>query len=203
MAKDSTGILLLLGGAGVAYWGYTQGWFASFGLTPAGTAAAPATNPTPNATITAAQAAAVLAAAQAAAAAASASAPPPALGTTVTSATDVLKQIGAQDPFVIPDAATAAAIGAPPSNYGAVTTTDKGVVFLRPDVYSAVQNLISGRLAKIAAANAAGTPVAATSIQNATNVTLADIQSTMSLQGLSGLGAWELNRHLATRGYYA
>ena len=34
MAKDSTGLILLAGGAAVAYYGYTQGWFASWGLSP-------------------------------------------------------------------------------------------------------------------------------------------------------------------------
>jgi pyruvate/2-oxoglutarate dehydrogenase complex dihydrolipoamide acyltransferase (E2) component len=48
MAKDSSSIILLVGGAAVAYYGYTQGWFASFGFAPTVAAAtASLTAPTP------------------------------------------------------------------------------------------------------------------------------------------------------------
>lgn len=47
MAKDSSGLILLGVGAGIAYWGYTQGWFASWGLSPTAVAATPAPAPTP------------------------------------------------------------------------------------------------------------------------------------------------------------
>lgn len=47
MAKDNSTLILLAGGAAVAYYGYTRGWFASFGLTPAASVSpsAPATTP--------------------------------------------------------------------------------------------------------------------------------------------------------------
>jgi hypothetical protein len=46
MAKDSGTTILLLGGLGVAVYGYFQGWFASFGLAPAAAAAPVTTTPT-------------------------------------------------------------------------------------------------------------------------------------------------------------
>jgi hypothetical protein len=47
MAKDSGSTILILGGLGVAVYGYFQGWFSAFGLAPATTAtAAPATTTT-------------------------------------------------------------------------------------------------------------------------------------------------------------
>lgn len=44
MAKDSMTPILLLGGAGLAYWGYTQGWFSSL----FGASAAPASSGAPS-----------------------------------------------------------------------------------------------------------------------------------------------------------
>ena len=46
MAKDSMTPILLLGGAGLAYWGYTQGWFSSlFGAAAAVPASSGASSP--------------------------------------------------------------------------------------------------------------------------------------------------------------
>lgn len=171
MAKGSSNTILLLGAAGVAVYGYTQGWFntilASFG----GAAAAPAIAAKPAAAVT----------------------PVPPLGTTVTNAADALRQVAANDAYVLPDAATFVSFqGALPGGYNTVTTTDKGQILLRPDVYAAVSGVLSNRVKRAADAGAS-----ATSIQNAGQTTLAEIQTMMSTQGLSGLGG--LQRHMLTR----
>lgn len=172
MAKDSTGTILLLGGLGVAVYGYMNGWFNSFlgGTSTVLAAATPATPTTP---------------------ATPAARPVPVLGTTVTNSTDALAQISANDPYVIPDAATFASMQTVlPSGWASVQTTDKGGVFLRPDVYGAVQSVIQGRLAR-----AAGAPV--TSLQTAALTNLGEIQRAMTNQGLSGLG--DFRRHMYAR----
>jgi hypothetical protein len=175
MAKDSTGTILLLGGVGALAYGYYAGWFAQFGLGPiASPAAVPASTP----------------------AASTVPAPVPALGTVVHTTADALAQIKANDAFILPDAATFAALSGATS-YQPITTTDNGQILLRPDVNSAVQSVISGRVAR------ASTEGAATqSIQNAGQVTLAQIQQMMTNSGLSGLG--DFARHMFTRtGRYA
>lgn len=189
MAKDSGGTILLLGGLGVAVWGYFQGWFASFGFAPgavgfdntaAGRAAAAAAGPGSTSS--------------AVSGGGTAAAGPPALGTHNVNAAQALQQVAANDAFILPDPATFAQLqAAPPSNYGFIQTTDAGGVFLRPDVYSAVQTLIQARVAKASQAGAA-----ASSLQAAGQVSLSDIQQMMTNQGLTGLG--DYNRHLMTRG---
>jgi len=188
MAKDSTTTILLLGAVGVGVWGYFQGWFAQWGLAPAASGA-----------LTAAQKAALAAAAAAQGAAAGtttaapAVTPVPALGTTVTNANDVLRQVAANDAYILPDAATFAEFqGALPGGYQTVTTSDKGQILLRPDVYAAVQTLIANNVSRASAAGAS-----AQSIQNASQVSLANIQQTMSTAGLSGLGDYQ--RHVFSR----
>jgi len=173
MAKGSSNTILLLGAAGVAVYGYMQGWFDSI-LSSFGGGVAP-----------------VLAANKPAAAPAVTPVPP--LGTTVTNAADALRQVAANDAFVIPDAATFVSFqGALPGGYNTVTTTDKGQILLRPDVYAAVSNVLSNRVKRAASAGAS-----ATSIQNAGQTTLAEIQTMMSTQGLSGWN--DFQRHIAVR----
>lgn len=175
MAKDSTTTLLMLGAIGAAgYWAYSNGYFASFGLAPAGAAPTPA--PTGGGTP-----------------AASAPPPVPPLGTTVTSAAQVLQQVAANDAFVIPDATTFGLFqGAVPGGYGPITTTDRGQILLRPDVLAAVNTAITNRIQKATSAGAS-----AQSIQNAGLVSLADIQQMMTNAGLSGYQ--DIRRHMFTR----
>lgn len=187
MAKDSTGTFLLIGAAGLAYYGYTQGWFSSlFGTSTAGST-----------TLTAAQLAAIQAAAGSLNPPPTASATPPpevpALGTTVTNANQALQQVAANDAYILPDAGTFATLQtALPAGYNVAQTTDKGGILLRSDVYNALQTLIGNRVSKASAAGAS-----LNSLQNASNVTLNDIQTMMSTQGLSGLG--DYRRHLYSR----
>jgi hypothetical protein len=172
MAKDSGTILLLGGAAALAYFGYTNGWFSS--LFPA-TAAAPPPPPPPSGPPP--------------------PAPIPALGTTVTNANDALAQVAANDAFILPDAATFTTLqSALPSGYQVIQTTDHGGVLLRPDVYAAVQKLITNRVTR---ATSQGASTA--SIQAAGNITLGEIQSTMTSAGLTGLGDYRW--YLGMRGY--
>ena len=187
MAKDSTGTILLLGAAGLAFYGYTQGWFnallVSLGMPiPAGTI-----NPNgptiidtvTGKTLTPAQQAALTAAAAAQTGSAATPAPTvPALGTTVTSAAQVAAQVGANDPYILPDATTYGAYSvSPPMGYASFNLTDKGNVLLRQDV-----------------ANAANLQVGTTS----NPISLTDLQALMSTKGLSG-GLGDYRRHLYSR----
>lgn len=182
MAKDNTIILLAVGAAGVYAW--YKGYLAQFGI--------PGPSSSSGTTLTAAQIAAIQQA-QAAAGTASTTPSVPALGTTVTNASDALKQAAANDAFIIPDAATFSILqAAPPAGYGWIMTTDKGGILLRPDVLSAVQTAITNRVNRAVSQGAA-----ASSIQQAGQVTLADIQQMMTTSGLTGLG--EYRRHIFTR----
>jgi len=204
MAKDSGGMLLLLGAAGVGVYGYMNGWFAQWGLGPAATplVGAPAGTipvsaaqaaalglPVGTSFITQAQWAALSSGSAAAgsglpANAGTATTAVPSMGTTVTNATDALAQVAARDAYILPDPATFATLSASlPANYGTVITTDKGGVLLRPDVYAAVEALITNRLTRAAAGGAA-----ASSLQAAGQTTLSEIQQTMSSSGLTGFG---------------
>lgn len=172
MAKD-TSMILLLGAAGVGGYLWYTGKLAQFGL-PGFSSSTPTPAPGPNPTP---------------------SGPPPVppLGTTVTNANDALRQAAANDAYIIPDAATFSVLqSAPPSGYGWITTTDKGGILLRPDVLAAVQTAITNRVNRATSQGAA-----ASSIQAAGQVTLADIQSMMSNVGLSGFG--DFRRHMFTR----
>lgn len=175
MANNSTGILLL-GGAGLAIYGYLNNWFASMGFPYA--SAVPVATPVTVAT---------------AAAAPPVSSGPPPLGTTVTTANDALAQVAANDAYIIPDAPTAALLrSATPAGYSWITTTDKGPILLRADVYAPVQTNLTNTINRATAAGAA-----LTSIQAAGQITLAGIQQIMSTAGLSGLG--DFKRHMFTR----
>lgn len=175
MAKGSSNTILLLGAAGVAVYGYMQGWFdsilSSFGVSAAAAPVIAANKPAAAPVVT----------------------PVPPLNTTVTNAADALRQVAANDAYVLPDAATFVSFqGALPGGYNTVTTTDKGQILLRPDVYAAVSGVLSNRVKRAADAGAS-----ATSIQNAGQTTLAEIQTMMSTQGLSGLG--DFQRHMGMR----
>lgn len=176
MASNSTGTIVLLGGVGVAIYGYMNNWFASMGFPYA--SAVPVATP---ATVS-----------KAAAAPPVSSGPPP-LGTTVTTANDALTQVAANDPYIIPDAPTAAVLqAATPSGYSWITTTDRGPILLRSDVYGAVQTNLTNTINRAIAAGAA-----LTSVQAAGQTTLPQIQTAMSTNGLSGLG--DFRRHMFSR----
>ena len=236
MAKDSTGTILLLGGAALAFYGYTQGWFnqlltqmglplpsgggstgsglvmptaAQFatlqaaGMTAAQVASIQAGGGMQASALTAllTQAAAIIAGQQSAVPPGSPAqqvtpppsgpAPVPALGTPVTSASQALAQVAANDAFILPDPVTAAALqGALPGGYNWIQTSDKGIVFLRPDVYAAASKLLTNRIQRAAGASPA-------SQQAASQISLGDIQTMMSTQGLSGWN--DFRRHMYTR----
>lgn len=174
MAKDSSGTIILLGAAAVGVYGYLNGWFTGLFGTTAAAVAAPV--PTPVVVPTA-----------------TAPTPVPPLGTTVTNVSDALRQVAANDAYILPDAATFATLQtALPGGYNWIMTTDKGGILLRPDVYAAVQTSISGLLARATAAGAA-----TSSLQAAGQVSLAQIQSIMASGGLSGFG--DFQRHMASR----
>jgi hypothetical protein len=175
MAKDSMSTILILGAVGVAGWyAYSSGMLAQFGLAPAG-AAPPAAPPPPAPT------------------GGGAATPPavPALGTPVTSAAQALAQVAANDAFILPDPVTAAALqSALPGGYNWIQTSDKGIIFLRPDVYAAASTLLTNRIQRAAGASPA-------SQQAASQISLADIQTMMSTQGLSGFD--DFRRHMFMR----
>jgi hypothetical protein len=179
MAKGNT--ILLLGIAGVGYYGWTQGWFNSL-MSSFGGSSSPAPLPTPTPTgQTSVNPAAV------------AQTPLPALGTKVTSSADALRQIAANDAYILSDPATFSQLQMTlPGGYGWVITTDNGGVLLRPDVYSAVQNVINNRVSR---ATSQGASVS--SVQQAGLTNLGEIQQMMTNSGLNGLGDYQ--RHIYQR----
>lgn len=186
MAKSNT--IILLGIAGVGYYGYTQGWFNSLLTSFSGTTATPKP-----ATLTPAQAAAA-----AIAAANMSTAPPPAVytynpvGTTASvlptptstaaipvntpanTEADVSNQAAQRLPYIIPNASIVSVV---PNGYTTVNTLDKGTIFLRNDLYATV----------FAQDIQVASPLA--------NITLATIRSEAG--GLSGLGDYQ--RHMYSR----
>lgn len=183
MAKGSSNTILLLGAAGVAFYGYTQGWFnsilSSFGpIINVGGGGSSGTNPQ----LTAAQAAAIQAAA---AKQGSAPIPPvatvPPLGTIVKNAGEVQAQAAAKDPYILPDAGTFTPYAMSPLPgyvaFGLKAGNDYSNVLLRQDVYDLANSTVS----------ASGNPLS-----------LTDLQALMKTKGLSGLG--DYRRHLYTRG---
>lgn len=167
MAKDNT--LLLIGGAAALGFAWYKGMLAQFGIPgPSSAPAAPAVDP-----VAAAKAAAD-AAAKAALATAAAT---PALGTKVTKVSDLLLQVAAKDPYIIPDDATFAPYAVNPlPGYQAFYLDGTGNVLLRQDVY-----------------DAANAQVGATG----TSLKVADLQSLMKTKGLTGFGDYQ--RHIASR----
>lgn len=173
------GPIILLGGAGIAlYLAYQNNWggidtMFNFGTpTPAPAPASgtgtnnPITNP--NTTLINAPVA------------------PPPLGTVATSGNQVTAQATAGYAYILPgpgiDTSTA------PNGYSTLTTTDYGPVFLRNNVYSAVDTVIQNRIQRAISQGAA-----ATSVQAAGNETLQNIQTVMSTNGLAGLGYYSRN----------
>ena len=217
MAKDSSGTIILLGGLGVAAYGYFAGWFNSiltqFGLPlPSGTAAA--TIPTTT-TVTAAQLAALQAAAAAQGAASNVGAPVgpaaisptaglaplPALGTVLTTSAQLAGQVAAKDAYILPGPAL---ISQAPAGYTLATDAaaaevggGSGGFYLRNDVAAAllgVQNLL---------ATAAGQPpLSLATLYTVPISNLAQLQTIMTAQGLSGhtrYGMGDFARHMYSR----
>lgn len=119
---DSGNTILLLGVAGVAFYGYLQGWFSGlFGIAVA--AAAPAaTGGTPAAPAI------------------------PKLGSVVTNFADLQAQAAANDPYIFPNAAI---LSTAPANYvlaadatTSETGTSNGQFYLRSDVANALLPII-------------------------------------------------------------
>lgn len=217
MAKDSTGIILALGGAGLAYYGYTQGWFASLGFgTPAQVSAAGA------AFVGGAGATPAMAAAQQQAAAQAAllnqlasqgkptstgapvSSSVPALGTVVNTASDIAAQAGANLLYIVPGATMA---GQAPAGYVLMAVTDRtaapsGFVYLRADVANKFLNDSNGVIQQLNQLNATNTgyiPQALLTIASLSNTPSADlsgVKAAITAGGLSGLGAFEIRRWL-------
>lgn len=116
---DSSGTIMLLGAAAVAFYGYTQGWFAGLFGTAAPVAAAAPTSTGPVV---------------------------PKLGTVVTNAADLQAQVAANDPYILPSAAIQ---GSAPAGYTTATNAKasetgapNGQFYLRNDVASALLPVI-------------------------------------------------------------
>jgi len=166
--------LLLVGGLGVAaYLAYINNWFGSVSTPTTATAASPSigtSNPVtnPNTQIVNAP-----------------SAPPP-LGTVVTNGNDVSAQATAGYAYILP--AAGINTSSPPTGYSVINTTDHGPIYLRNNVYNEVSRVINNRVQRAIAQGAAQT-----SIQNAGNESLQDVQTAMSSAGLTGFsysGGW-------------
>jgi hypothetical protein len=173
---NSTMLLVVGGAAAVAFYGYTQGWFNTTAVTAS--APAPTQNPAmPNNPITSATTQVV-----------NTPVPAPPLGTPVNDANSLAAQLKANYAYIIPGPSIASNIAALAPNYVPITTTDNGLLLLRPDVASIVTSQINNRLVRAGGATL-------TSLQAATGETLAMIQQAMSSANLSGLrglsgGAW-------------
>ena len=200
MAKDS-GTILLLGGLGVAAFGWYKGWFASFGF--------PGPAATPSTTITAAQLAAMQQAAAAAASGSGSSSGPsiPAVGTVVDAA-GIAAQVAANDSYIVP---SASAVSQAPTGYVMVGVADKsaapaGVIYLRADIAkknvdtanAAIDALNTAAQIQWEAQNAMnpGAFPAPTPQQPITAQTL-QLKDLKSIVGLSGLG--DFQRYVFTR----
>jgi len=187
MAKESsTGTILLLGGLGVAVWGYFQGWFSSLGFTPA--AAKPVTG-TPAASTAATPPAATAAA--------------PKLGTILTSAAQLAAQVAAGDAYILPGPSL---ISSPPTGYTLATdsnnaevgfaagNTAPGSFYLRDDVAAALVATINA--GQLATQTGPGNVTTATLYQFPIQ-SLTQLQQVMTGAGLHGLSG--LAQYLYTR----
>src|SRR5579883_1849600 len=167
---EHAGSILLLAGVAVAgYLAYVNGWLSNLlpaaAPTPTPTPTTGTTNPVtnPNTQIVNAP-----------------SAPPP-LGTVVTTANDISAQALAGYAYILPGPGINTSV--PPSGYTAFTTTDYGTIYLRNNVYQVASTDMNNRIQRAINAGAA-----ASSVQNAGNMTLAQIQQDMSNNGLTGMG---------------
>lgn len=179
----STGLIVMLGAAAVAIYGYTQGWFTSLTTVPVTTPATGATqtsNPITNPATQIVNAP-------------SSSVPP--LGTIVNNGNDIAAQAAAHLAYINP---SAAAVSQAPSGYTMVHVSDmsaapSGVIYLRNDI---AQKDLATANAVINAANQVAQVMAATSGQpyvaqgllslSDGSFKLANLQSGVS--GLAGLG---------------
>ena len=191
MAKDSsTGTILLLGGLGVAVWGYFQGWFSSLGFAPAAAATTPGTTTTTTTTSTAANPPAATAAA-------------PKLGTVLTSAAQLAAQVAAGDAYILPGPTL---ISQPPTGYSLAsdsnnaevgypaTNTAPGTFYVRNDVAAALVGVLNA--AQVATHTGPGNVTTATLYQFPIQ-SLTQLQQIMTAAGLSGLGG--LAQYMYTR----
>lgn len=173
---QGSGMLLMLGGAAVAVYGYTQGWFDGLFGGPAVTYAAIPPPPAPSGNPIADPATQIVN---------TPSAPPP-LGTIVTNANDVDAQLKAKYAYIIPDPSNVNALGGPIASTGYINMTYvlahdavtgapvTATVYVRPDVSAPVQASIDARVARGA------DPL--TSYD-----TIDQINSVMSTNGLTGI----------------
>jgi len=112
----------------------------------------------------------------------------PALGTVVSTPSDMAAQAQAHLAYIIPDQTITSLQSLTPTGYNPIVTPDVGTIFLRTDVYSGVEQVVSSRINKITSQYAAaGMSAPVASIQNAGIVTMDTIKTVMSTQGLSGL----------------
>jgi hypothetical protein len=163
--------ILLLAGAGIAaYLAYSNGWFSSPTLavaapnpTPAGATTNPVTNPATQIVN-------------------APSAPPP-LGTVVGNANDIAAQAAAGLAYILPAQSLQNLSSLTPNGYSPITTSDFGLVFLRNNVYQVATTDLNNRIQR-----AIDQGAAETSVQNATKLSLTNIQQDMSSNGITGLG---------------
>ena len=177
-------MIVLLGVAVAGYFAYINNMFAGLGLPY--TTTVPATGTT---SATKAMAATTPVGSTASPTAAAVAQAPP-LGTTVTSVAAAAAQAAANYPYIICDANTNASLQSTGlQGYSTIQTTDAGLVWLRSDVFNAVNVYNQNNITRLTTQYAtAGTTPPASVLQNATNITLAGIKQVMQQQGLSGLG---------------
>lgn len=186
MARD-LGPILLIGGIGVAVYGYMNGWF-NFGTTTTTTTTGGVPPPAPGTPA---------GTTQTNTAPASSSTPPP-LGTVVTTTAQANLQAAANDPYILPGSALQSV--APPAGYQFINTQDYGNIWARNDVAAAAINYQNAVAANVATANATVAQLQGLVVPPPTPAppfTLSMLQGIMKNSGLSGLGDYQ--RHLSTR----
>lgn len=163
-------MLLLLGAAGVALYGYFNGWFSS--LTTA-VMASPAPTPTTGTVNPVTNPATQIV---------NAPSTPPPIGTVVTNANDLAAQAAASYMYILPAQSIGNLLSLVPNGYTPIVTADYGTVYLRNDVFGVVSTDLQNRIARAVNAGAA-----ATSIQQSTQLSLDQIKVDAQTAGLSGL----------------
>ena len=166
MAKDSTGLILLAGGAAVAYYGYTQGWFASWGLSPAAATPAPAPTPTmPAAASTSAALPSATTMPATAATPAGSSYSGPSLAAMLAALTaKVQASIGSDSDLICPASSNSAVSQATANLQAAQTALAQAQASMIPaNVQSAMQDVVTATQALAAAAGSASASTCAVS----------------------------------------
>lgn len=177
---NSTGMIVMLGAVAVAAYGYMAGWFTT--ATAATTVLPPSTPTTGTSATNPINAGTQLV---------NTPSTPPPLGTVVSDANGIAAQAAAGYAYILPAQSLTNIMSLTPNGYSNINTTDYGSVFVRNNVFSAVNADLQNRMQR-----AINSGASATSVQNSSNLTLAQIVTSMSTNGLTGLYG------MAGLGYY-